>query len=362
MISKIIVGLQFGDEGKGLVTDYLCSQTKNPLVIRFCGGQQAGHTVVNNKLRHVFSNFGSGTLKGIPTYWSKYCTVDPIGIVNELIILKEKGVDPFLYIDKICPVTTPYDKVHNQNNRINNTHGTVGVGVGSTIEREKAGYSLLFKDLFYPEILNIKLELIKDYYKQGDNHKQFKDYCHYIIYSKNVKLGKFLPIKKYNCIFEGAQGLLLDQNFGFFPHVTRANTGTRNVIDMGYKPKIYMVTRAYQTRHGNGPMTNENIPHNIRINPDETNGEHPYQGIFRRSLLDLDLLLYGIDRDDYIKQSKDKTLIITCLDHVKNEYRFTHKGNIVCCTDENEFITRIKDILNIDKVLTSRSPYSDNIK
>ena len=87
MMKKAVIGLGCGDCGKGITTDYLCSQAKNPLVVRFSGGQQAGHTVVYNGMRHTFSNFGSGTLRGAPTFWSKYCTMDPIGIKNEHSVL-----------------------------------------------------------------------------------------------------------------------------------------------------------------------------------------------------------------------------------------------------------------------------------
>ncbi len=63
-MARAVIGLGFGDEGKGITTDYLCSRANNPLVIRFSGGQQAGHTVVNKFGKHTFSNFGSGTLRG----------------------------------------------------------------------------------------------------------------------------------------------------------------------------------------------------------------------------------------------------------------------------------------------------------
>lgn len=92
LMRKAVIGLGFGDEGKGITTDYLCSKTKNPLVVRFCGGSQVGHTVVHNGIRHVFSSFGSGTLRGVPTYWSHKCALDPIGMLNELDVLKEKGI------------------------------------------------------------------------------------------------------------------------------------------------------------------------------------------------------------------------------------------------------------------------------
>ena len=140
MISKVIIGAGFGDCGKGLVTNFLVFDLKSTLVVRFSGGQQAGHTVVEKGIRHVFSNFGSGTLKGIPTYWSRFCTVDPIGIVNEMADLIKKGVDPILFIDPSCPITTPYDVMHNQ--RTDNDNGTCGVGVGTTWQREQDHYYL----------------------------------------------------------------------------------------------------------------------------------------------------------------------------------------------------------------------------
>ena len=161
MTNKAVIGLGFGDEGKGLFTDYLCSQVINPLVIRFSGGQQAGHTVVYEGVRHVFSNFGAGTLRGAPSYFAKTCTIDPVGIVNELSVLLDKGVTPLLFIDSHCPVTTPFDIRYNQ---ANNQHGSCGVGVGATFNREEHYYSLTFGDLFYPWVLKTKLEAIKSFY------------------------------------------------------------------------------------------------------------------------------------------------------------------------------------------------------
>lgn len=131
---------------------------------------------------------------------------------------------------------------------------------------------------------------------------------------------------------------------------------------MGYFPELYLVTRAYQTRHGNGPMTNENIPHNISINPSETNVLNEYQGEFRRSLLDVDLLEYAIGKDLFIKDNKRKTLVITCLDHVVDEWRFTYKDELIVSISEGEFIRRISSILGIPDVLISSTNDAKNIK
>lgn len=370
MNHKAVIGLGFGDEGKGLMTDYLCSKATNPLVVRFSGGQQAGHTVVLDGIRHVFSNFGSGSLRGIPTYWSKNCTIEPVGLVKELNILLGKNIKPKIIFDSKCPITTPYDIIRNIHNEKEYKHGSCGVGVGATFEREEKYYSLLFEDIFYDSVLKTKMELIKKYYG-NKGYKGHRDLCDdffksidYIVENKDYffDIADKIPVT-YNTeyIFEGSQGLLLDQHIGFFPHVTRSNTCTKNILDIGILPELFLVTRAYQTRHGTGPMTNESIPHNIIVNPNETNVTNTFQGNFRITLLDLDLLLYGINKDPYIKTTNNKTLVITCLDHVVNEYRFTHKGKIINSINEEDFVGKIADILNIKNVLISKSEESKNI-
>ena len=96
MKASIVVGLGFGDEGKGKVTDYLCSQYSNDsIVIRYCGGPQAAHNVVlENGQSHIHSNFGSGTLRGIVSYFSEHCCIYINTLVNEYYVLVEKGAKP----------------------------------------------------------------------------------------------------------------------------------------------------------------------------------------------------------------------------------------------------------------------------
>jgi len=377
---QIVVGLQFGDEGKGMVTDYLASQSPNSLVVRFSGGHQCGHTVVNSELgtpepiRHVFSNFGSGTLRGTPTYWSKYCTVDPVGMMNELAIIKEKfkntPLEPLLYVDRRCPVTTPYEIHDNHETERHNRHGSVGVGFGATIKREESFYSLTFGDLLYPSILKAKVKSIKENYHHmlGDvipeREQRFFKCCQAILNCPNIVMVYEMPdpTQFRNIIFEGSQGLLLDQHYGFFPNVTRANTGLTNIDKMpnsvGFSiedTELFLVTRAYQTRHGNGFMTNEDKPHHIALDPMETNVRNDYQGELRRSLLDTSLLRYGLSKDRFIRKAIKKNLVITCMDHVKNDYSFTHNEDIITSPDETNFIKRVSEILNIPNVYASSS-------
>ncbi len=353
-----VIGLGFGDEGKGLVTDLLVSQADDPLVVRFSGGQQAGHTVWREDgTSHVFSNFGSGSLRGAPTFWSRFCTLDPVGVLNEFRVLGDAGVRPRLYIDHRCPVTTPYDILHNREAETRTGHGSCGVGVGATWEREENGHSLLYGDLFHPPVLKIKMDLIRRYYGIDAHVDDFFEAAAIITGHESIGPGSEDVVRGAgSVIFEGSQGLLLDRRIGFFPHVTRSDTGSASILAMGYAPALYLVTRAYQTRHGNGPMTNEDIPHSIRANPAEKNEVPSYQGAFRKSLLDIDLLRYAIGRDGYVRDAAERTLVVTCLDLTEGDYRFTENGKIVRCESESEFVSAVQSRLGIGRAHGVRSP------
>jgi adenylosuccinate synthase len=370
MTSQAVIGCGFGDEGKGKTVSFLCTQYPKSLVIRFSGGHQAGHQVFYQDKKHVFSNFGSGTLQGCPTYWSKFCTIDPVGIMNELNDLVKIKCFPILYIDRECPVTTPFDKRENRDVDEMRGHGSVGVGVGQTYERESDFYSLLAGDLLDPYVFNEKVKLIKDYYKiEGleEEEEDFRVACLQLAnYPYNLPEIKIIKQRNLpwdcfnNIIYEGSQGLMLDQHFGFFPHVTYANTGIKNIIELskqGYYHlpslnEIYYVTRAYLTRHGNGPMPNEEFDFKPN-NPYEYNSDKTYQGKFRTAPLSLDLLHYAINRNRGDDCYKEK-LVITCLD-VADEFPFTIGGKLYTLKGR-ELVSRMCDIININESLLSYGP------
>ncbi len=365
MKNYAVIGLGFGDEGKGMFTDILCSRLYQPIVVRFSGGQQAGHTVYKDrKVSHVFSNFGSGSFRKVPTFWSRFCTMDPVGILNELSILKTKNVNPLLLIDPGCPVTTPYEISRNKKTEAEKNHGSCCVGVGATWERESYHYSLKFSDLYYPSILKIKMDQIQKFYGETVFLDDFYRAVE-ILTSHNLIRPEYEScLKTYNSIiFEGSQGLLLDQNFGFFPHVTRSNTGTTNILEMGYKPYVFLITRSYQTRHGTGPMTNEHIAHSIKTNPDERNEKPSFQGDFRKSILDLDLLKYAIQKDSYIRETSEKALVVTCLD-LLDEYCYTMNSKLYKCNDMLNFVMEIQQHLGFNEAFGTVSPlpeFNDSI-
>lgn len=360
----VVIGMGFGDEGKGITTDYLSQNVLGKkTVVRFSGGQQAGHTVYKDDMFHIFSSFGSGTLRNVPTYLSEKCIIDPISIVNEMNVLIEKGYSPKLIIDERCAVTTPLEVFKNQNDETTKSHGSCGRGIFATLKREANHYSLLAGDLKYTSILLSKLDSIsKNYYKFGVYLDRFFECVEILIKSPNISIESYEPSSESNCIYEGSQGLLLDQTHGVFPNVTPSDIGLKNLNPELFESfEVYLVSRAYQTRHGNGFMTNENTPNNIKDNPYETNKLNPYQGEFRRSILDLDLYEYALWRHKI--DFKSCNFVLTNLDQVEDAYCFTHKRKVHMFEDEQKFITGIVDVLGTPKsVITSHSPYSDNFK
>ncbi len=306
----IVLGLGYGDEGKGLTTSFLCSKVKNPIVVRFNGGNQAGHTVVYNGKRHVFSGFGSGSLQGVPTYWSSYCTFYPSSFLREYNLLD----NPKIYVNPLCPVTTPFDIDYNRTMEKYNKHGSVGMGFGATIKRQEDYYKLFVQDLFFEPVLIAKLNSIAKHYNATDVDEQIAIFLKAVKEVKNIiTLADNSILNEYEPIFEGAQGILLDMDFGFFPNVTRSNTTTKNALSIYPSKEVYYVTRSYLTRHGNGYMPNEKNLY-LSNNENETNKSHDYQGEFRTAELNIDLLNYALLCDNHFSPSLKKNLVITCLD------------------------------------------------
>lgn len=335
MKANIVVGLGFGDEGKGITTDFLCrrSQSKK-IVVRFCGGHQAGHTVEFEDISHVFSNFGSGTMADTPTYFTEHTVIYPITLLYELDILNSKGFYPELYIHPLAKLATPMDGIFNRIQESINNHGSCGVGIGATMKRHiETPYKLFAVDLLNFDLLEQKLFQIKKYYENILSPIEKNTF--------NLNLKLIMPnyleqVKKFNevfkgcivnytklydyneIIFEGAQGIMLDMDHGIFPNVTYANTTRKNAMEvcnlLGIKDiDVYYITRCYQTRHGNGWMSSND---GIRLinNEKETNVFNEWQKNFRIAELDYNLLNYALSVDNSYGFIKYKNLVITCLD------------------------------------------------
>lgn len=307
----MVCGLGFGDEGKGSVVDYLVRKYGLKTVVRFNGSSNAAHNVVANGVHHTFSQFGSGTLvPGVKTYLSKNVLFDPASIYQEAETLKKIGVSDALnrlVVHPECYIINPYHRAvcrFKEERRGGGRHGSTGVGLNEAETEREEDCGLLVEELLDPqrtakvlkksreraiEIMGIDADYILP---RIDFTASFM--CGFV---KEFLVAE-MPEKDLtqDVVYEGAQGALLDEFYGFFPYVTRSCTTLSNAWWMMDSPVFESarkigVMRSYTTRHGAGPFPTE-LPYHDQ---EEHNSDHPYQGTFRAGLLDLVLMKYGLD-------------------------------------------------------------------
>jgi len=390
---QVVIGAGIGDEGKGHFVDYLVAKTKNPVVVRFNGGAQAGHTVVTpDGKRHIFHHFGSGSLVGAETYLSEYFVVNPIIFGSEAKDLNK--LDAFIWplIDRKCIITTPYDMLINQIVEIfrgGNCHGSCGLGVNETITRnEHTDFKFIFKDLYTSHDIKGILDYIQKYWvpyrlqQLGVTHirEDLADFLtdeviklnflkdlNFLVNHSRITNIDYLQGKKI--IFEGAQGLMLDEDHPNFPYVTRSKTGLDNVIkicdQLGIEAlQVYYLTRSYATRHGAGPLLHETNEKPYKNIIDKTNITNDWQGSLRFGLLDINLLTKNIKKDyDRFRDSYDmsRSLVLNCFDHIDNGIaKYFLDGKMITETDDN-LIVDLDDHIEPNTFYVSNGPTRQHI-
>ena len=360
---KIVIGANYGDEGKGLMTDYFAADAVarglRALVICSNGGPQRGHTVITPEgIRHVFHHFGSGSFAGACSWLPRYFIVNPIMFMDEYETLTEKGAkDIRIFIDPECPVTTPFDMITNQlleEHRGNKRHGSCGAGIWETLLRQGPGLEKMrdmsdnelryllrgkCREQMYARLYKAGIKQIPQGWKEIIDDEGLID--NYICDFRQmlslciIKSGDIL--KDYDrLIFENGQGLLLDRSRKEFGcHTTPSSTGLRNPAEMINEylkddpadTECCYVTRTYLTRHGAGPFREEcdkdEINENMR---DLTNVPNPHQGTIRYGKHDKKAFLRRI-REDY--------------DSMRLPGGF-HKRMSVALTHVNEYTTDIR--------------------
>lgn len=313
----IVADLGYGDAGKGSVVDWLCSSRAEPAtVVRFNGGAQAGHNVVLADGRHhCFSQFGSGTLQGARTHLSRYMMVEPLALAAEAAHLIELGVaDPLslLTVDRHALLTTPYHQAANQARELargDGRHGSCGKGIGETAQYAIRGGAPRVSDCSMENSrrLTAKLDLLirtlENELGPLANVPSVADTCAaYQAFAECVRITgwNFLPrlinANEHSVVFEGAQGVLLDELHGFHPYTTWSKTTFSNAIQLlreaGSPPVTRLgVTRTYMTRHGVGPFVTEDRTLEI---PEPHNPPNLWQGKIRLGHLDAVALRYAI--------------------------------------------------------------------
>ncbi|MGB9715534.1 MAG: adenylosuccinate synthase [Thermodesulfovibrionales bacterium] len=281
MANVIIVGAQWGDEGKGKIVDYLSE--KADVIARYQGGNNAGHTVVINNEKFIFHLIPSGILhEGKICIIGNGVVIDPSVLLEEIYNLKKRGieVEGKLYISKNAHLIMPYHKeIEKESEKLKGLKriGTTGRGIGPAYVDKIARTGIRVVDLFQPSVFKEKLRLnlininflLKNMYKVPciDEKALYREYMGY-----GKKLSKFIAdtdiiINKMisedrNIIFEGAQGTLLDVDHGTYPYVTSSNPSAGGACTgLGVGPtkisKVLGVSKVYTTRVGGGPFPTE---------------------------------------------------------------------------------------------------------
>jgi adenylosuccinate synthase len=280
MPATIIVGTQWGDEGKGKITDYYADQAD--MVIRFQGGNNAGHTIVVGGEVHKFHLLPSGVIhSGKNVIIGNGVVVDPEVLLQELSELHERGFSSDnLRISDRANVIMPYHKLMDgieEKFKGEGKIGTTGRGIGPTYTEKVSRNGIRMSDLLDPESLDEKLEVVislknrilKAYDEDTELNKQ-KILDQYLDYGK--KLSKYITDtsilidaalnENKIVLFEGAQGTQLDIDHGTYPYVTSSNTVSGNACaGAGVGPtrinEVIGVVKAYTTRVGEGPFPTE---------------------------------------------------------------------------------------------------------
>lgn len=280
--SVVIVGAQWGDEGKGKIVDILMEHAD--IVVRFQGGNNAGHTVIVEGVTFKLHLLPSGVIrKGKKCIIGAGVVVDPEVLLHEIAELKNRGydtIDDDLCVSKDAHIIMPYHKALDNAKEVllgDKKIGTTGRGIGPCYEDKVARDGIKMGDLLSPDILKEKIEdnlKVKNLYIEKciegepfDAEKVYDD-----LMALSDKLSVYIKDTSYmlhqdindnkKVLFEGAQGTLLDISHGTYPYVTSSNTvASEAATGSGVGPnalgEIIGITKAYSTRVGEGPYPTE---------------------------------------------------------------------------------------------------------
>jgi adenylosuccinate synthase len=277
----VVVGAQWGDEGKGKIVDWLTDHARG--VVRFQGGHNAGHTLVIGGRKTILHLIPSGILReGVACYIGNGVVLSPHALVEEIDTLTQAGVDvrPRLKISEACPLILPHHVALDQAREAAkgaDKIGTTGRGIGPAYEDKVARRGLRLQDLFHPDRFAAKLKEVLDFHNfvlKSYFHAEPTDYRK-TLDSTLALAARIEPMiadvprllydaqrAGHNLLFEGAQGTLLDIDHGTYPFVTSSNcVAGAAAAGAGIGPQhlhyVLGITKAYTTRVGSGPFPTE---------------------------------------------------------------------------------------------------------
>jgi len=274
-----VIGTQWGDEGKGKIVDWLSS--KADVVVRFQGGNNAGHTIVIDDKIFKLNLLPSGIIRGKKCIIGNGVVLDPWALIAEIKNLDSQGLNitnqNLLIAENVClilPIHKIIDEI-NELSRGNEIIGTTKKGIGPAYEDKVGRRAIRLCDLHNKNLLEKKIsDLVKfhsprlnEYNKKIDPDKLLSDLSNLSTYYQKFsspvwKLLNELGEKNKFILFEGAQGALLDIDFGTYPYVTSSNTSAGQIFSgtgFGIKKnhRVFGITKAYTTRVGSGPFPTE---------------------------------------------------------------------------------------------------------
>ena len=354
----LTVDLGFGDAGKGSIIDWLARTQRAKLVVRYNGGCQAAHNVVTPDGRHhTFAQFGSaGFVPNVQTYLSRFMLVAPDNFLQEQTALIRAGIPDTaarVHVDARAPITTPFHRAANRLRELvrgGGRHGSCGQGIGETAaDVAQYGATMLYAgDLADPRLARRKLRFLRaakrleleeeyDLSQRAAHDDAFAQELRlfdadaaidaivatYAGFAARVRLvdESFLAEQLAadgTVLFEGAQGVLLDEDYAFFPYATRSKTTLANaerlLAEAGFAGGAFRlgILRAYGVRHGPGPFVTEDADLTRRL-PDHHNGMNAWQRAFRVGWFDPLTARYAIAATGGVDG-----LAITCLDRLQH--------------------------------------------
>ena len=274
-----VIGTQWGDEGKGKIVDWLSS--KADVVVRFQGGNNAGHTIKIDKKVFKLNLLPSGIIRGKKCIIGNGVVLDPWAFIEEIKNLELQGLqinDKNLLVAENTCLILPIHKIIDDINEIargNEIIGTTKKGIGPAYEDKVGRRSIRFCDLHDESLLKKKISnlisfhspRLKEYGKQINEKQLLDDLSSISTYLRKFsspvwKILNNLGQKDNFILFEGAQGALLDVDFGTYPYVTSSNTSSGQIFagtGFGIKEnhRVFGITKAYTTRVGSGPFPTE---------------------------------------------------------------------------------------------------------
>ena len=355
MKSLAIIGAQWGDEGKGKITDLL--GMKCDVVIRYQGGNNAGHTIIVNDKKTVLHQIPSGILhRHCKSIIAHGVVFEPEAFFEEVDSIKDdiKVSPENLLISLNATVITRFHKLLDaiRENKSKKKIGTTGKGIGPAYEDKISRKAIKIKDLFDYETLKAKLEialeekmfLFQNLYKietpsieeEAQRLFEYGKMLKPFVYDTFSKIDQFIKADK-KILFEGAQGILLDIDYGSYPYVTSSSTGAAGIysgagVPNGIIDEKLGIVKAYTTRVGEGPMPTE-IAQEIGQRIQQIGNEFgATTGRKRRcGWLDLPILKYSVKASNLTSIALTKVDVLCGLEELKVCYAYEIDGKEYDC-------------------------------